>query len=50
MGTDFWTYGLAGNAGTLETFVRYSFEQGLVKRELAVEELFAAEAREEYVI
>jgi 4,5-dihydroxyphthalate decarboxylase len=50
MGTDFWTYGLAGNAGTLETFIRYSFEQGLVKRELAVEELFAAEAREEYVI
>jgi 4,5-dihydroxyphthalate decarboxylase len=50
MGADFWTYGLAGNAATLETFVRYSFEQGLVKRELAVEELFAAEAREEYVI
>ena len=31
MGADYWTYGLAGNAATLKTFVRYSFEQGLVK-------------------
>jgi 4,5-dihydroxyphthalate decarboxylase len=50
MGADFWTYGLAGNSGTLETFVRYSFEQGLVKRQRPVEELFAAETLEEYVI
>jgi 4,5-dihydroxyphthalate decarboxylase len=50
MGADYWTYGLAGNSETLGTFVRYSFEQGLIKRQLPVEELFAAEAREEYVI
>jgi 4,5-dihydroxyphthalate decarboxylase len=50
MGADFWTYGLAGNSETLGTFVRYSFEQGLIKRQPPVEELFAAEAREEYVI
>ena len=34
MGADFWTYGLAGNERTLGTFVRYSFEQGLIKRQL----------------
>jgi len=50
MGPDFWTYGLAGNTATLATFIRYSFEQGLVKRQLEAEELFAAETREEYVI
>jgi hypothetical protein len=50
MGADFWTYGLAGNSDTLRTFVRYSFGQGLVKRQLPVDELFAAETREEYVI
>jgi len=50
MGTDFWTYGLAGNTETLRTFVRYSFEQGLIKRQLPVAELFAAETREVYVI
>jgi 4,5-dihydroxyphthalate decarboxylase len=50
MGPDFWTYGLAGNEETLRTFVRYAREQGLVKREHAVAELFAAETREAYVI
>jgi 4,5-dihydroxyphthalate decarboxylase len=50
MGADFWSYGVEGNRDTLETFVRYSFEQGLIKRAPAVEELFAAETREEYVI
>jgi hypothetical protein len=39
-----------GNSETLRTFVRYSFEQGLIKRQLPVDELFAAETREEYVI
>ena len=28
MGADFWTYGLAGNEGTLGTFVRYSSSRG----------------------
>jgi 4,5-dihydroxyphthalate decarboxylase len=50
MGTDSWTYGLAGNEETLGTFVRYSFEQGLIRRQLPVAELFAAETREAYVI
>jgi len=43
MGRDFWPYGLAPNATTLETFLRYSHEQGLAKRRLAPTDLFAPE-------
>jgi 4,5-dihydroxyphthalate decarboxylase len=50
LGTDFWTYGLAGNEDTLATFVRYSFGQGLISREREPAELFAPETREAYVI
>ena len=50
MGTDFWTYGLAGNEDTLATFVRYSFEQGLISQEREPAELFAPGTREAYVI
>jgi 4,5-dihydroxyphthalate decarboxylase len=38
--TDFWSYGLDGNREGLDTFLRYSFEQGLSRRKIAVEELF----------
>jgi 4,5-dihydroxyphthalate decarboxylase len=41
---------LAGNEDTLATFVRYSFEQGLISREREPAELFAPETREAYVI
>ena len=41
MGKDFWPYGLDANAGTLEVFLRYHFEQGLSPRRLAPDELFA---------
>ncbi|MGE5220764.1 MAG: ABC transporter substrate-binding protein [Chloroflexota bacterium] len=43
MGQDFWPYGVEPNRKTLETFLRYSFEQGLTKRRLNVDELFAKE-------
>jgi 4,5-dihydroxyphthalate decarboxylase len=43
MGTDYWPYGVEANRKTLETFLRYSAEQGLSQRALAVEELFAKE-------
>lgn len=46
MGEDFWPYGLARNRETLATFLRYSFEQGLSKRRLEPEELFAPETLE----
>ena len=41
---------LAGNEDTLRTFVRYSFEQGLIGREREPAGLFAPETRESYVI
>lgn len=40
MGVDFWPYGLEPNRHALETFLRYSFEQGLSPRRLAPEDLF----------
>ena len=43
MGDDFWPYGLEANRATLETFVRYAYEQGIATRPLAIEELFAVE-------
>lgn len=50
MGSDFWTYGLAGNEDTLGTFLRYSYQQGLASRLLSPQELFAPETIEGYVI
>ena len=41
MGEDFWPYGVEANRRTLETMARYSFEQGLATRLLAVEDMFA---------
>jgi 4,5-dihydroxyphthalate decarboxylase len=50
MGQDFWPYGLEPNVLTLSTFLRYSYEQGLSKRLLGPEELFAAESLESFKI
>jgi 4,5-dihydroxyphthalate decarboxylase len=44
MGEDFWPYGLEPNRHVLETFLRYSHEQGLAKERLSPEDLFAPEA------
>ena len=43
MGQDFWPYGTSANRKTIETFLRYSHEQGLTSRKLGVEELFPKE-------
>ena len=40
MGEDFWSYGVASNRTTLETFLRHHHSQGLSSRLVAVEELF----------
>jgi 4,5-dihydroxyphthalate decarboxylase len=50
MGEDFWPYGFAGNRATLATFLRYHHEQGLSKRLLQPEELFAPETLESFKI
>jgi 4,5-dihydroxyphthalate decarboxylase len=43
LGQDYWPYGLDANRTTLETFLRYSYEQGLSPRLLQPEQLFAPE-------
>jgi 4,5-dihydroxyphthalate decarboxylase len=50
MGDDFWPYGFAPNRATLDTFLRYHHEQGLSKRKLEPEELFAPETMESFRI
>ena len=50
MGEDFWPYGLEKNYATLDTFLRYSFEQGLSRHKLSPEDLFAPEALEAFKI
>jgi 4,5-dihydroxyphthalate decarboxylase len=50
MGDDFWPYGFARNRATLETFLRYHHEQGLSKRLLQPEDLFAPETMESFKI
>jgi 4,5-dihydroxyphthalate decarboxylase len=43
LGEDWWPYGFEPNRHVLETFLRYHHEQGLSKRRLKAEELFAPE-------
>jgi 4,5-dihydroxyphthalate decarboxylase len=50
MGDDYWPYGFEPNRRALETFLRYHHEQGLSKRLLAPEELFAPETMESFKI
>jgi 4,5-dihydroxyphthalate decarboxylase len=50
MGDDYWPYGFEPNRHVLETFTRYSFEQGLSKRKLDPAELFAPETLEAFKI
>ena len=50
MGDDWWPYGFTENRHVLETFLRYHHEQGLSKRRLAPEELFAPETLEQFKI
>jgi 4,5-dihydroxyphthalate decarboxylase len=40
MGEDFWSYGMAENRKTLETFLRHHHAQGLSSRLVTVEEMF----------
>jgi 4,5-dihydroxyphthalate decarboxylase len=50
MGEDFWPYGFEKNRETLRTFLRYHHEQGLSKRLLEPEALFAPESLESFRI
>ena len=50
LGEDWWPYGLASNRSALDTFLRYHHEQGLSKRRLQPEDLFAPETRESFKV
>ena len=50
LGTDYWTYGLAGNETALAAMTRYSCEQGLIPRPYEPRELFVPEVLEETLI
>jgi 4,5-dihydroxyphthalate decarboxylase len=50
MGEDWWPYGVDANRKTLETFLRYHYEQGLSPRLMSAEELFAPETFDEFKI
>ncbi|MBK1787591.1 ABC transporter substrate-binding protein [Prauserella cavernicola] len=50
LGDDWWPYGVEANHTTLETFLRYSHEQGLAARRYEPAELFAPETLAEVVV
>ena len=50
MGHDWWPYGFEPNRHVIETFLRYHHEQGLSKRRLRPEDLFAPETLATYKI
>ena len=50
MGQDYWSYGVAPNRATIETFLRHHHSQGLSARQLSVEEVFHPATYESYAI
>lgn len=50
LGEAYWPYGIEPNRGTLETLIRYSFEQGLAQRRYAVGDLFVPSASDSFVL
>jgi 4,5-dihydroxyphthalate decarboxylase len=45
MGSDPFIYGLEENRAVLDTFLRYSAQQGIIRKQLNVDDLFASETR-----
>lgn len=50
MGDDFWSYGVAPNQATLQTFLRHHHSQGLSARQVPIEEVFHPSTYESYSI
>ncbi|MEJ8570731.1 ABC transporter substrate-binding protein [Microbaculum marinum] len=40
LGADYWSYGIQNNMAELESLVRYSVDQGIIEREMEIENLF----------
>jgi len=50
MGEDLWPYGLEANRVALDAFLEMAYEQGVCKRRLQPEELFAPSVLDHYVV
>lgn len=50
MGEDYWPYGVEKNRKVLETAVRYSYTQGLISHHFTLEELFAPNTFDRFVV
>ena len=50
MGKDFWAYGYEPNVDTINLLLRYHYEQGLSRRQLTPQEIFAPETLESFRI
>ncbi|MDX1482880.1 MAG: 4,5-dihydroxyphthalate decarboxylase [Alphaproteobacteria bacterium] len=50
LGADYFPYGLEENRKTLEVYLRWCYEQGIAKRELTPDELFAPETRSAFKV
>jgi len=50
VGEDYWPYGVEPNRPTLEAFFQYAHEQGVAKKRLRMEDVFAPETREQFKI
>ena len=46
MGENFWPYGVEANETTLDALFQYSYEQGLARQRLRIEDLFHASTLE----
>jgi 4,5-dihydroxyphthalate decarboxylase len=46
IGEGLWPYGVEPNRPTLEAFFQYAHEQGVAKRRLTMDDVFAPETRE----
>ncbi len=45
-----WPYGLEANRHVLETLVQYSYEQGLIKKRMNLEDLFAPNTLDDFKV
>lgn len=50
MGKDYWSYGIEPNRSVLETFLQYSYDQGLANRVWRPDEIFSQGADQSYVL
>ncbi|MEA3194621.1 MAG: 4,5-dihydroxyphthalate decarboxylase [Betaproteobacteria bacterium] len=49
-GEDFWPYGVEPNRPTLDAFLQYGYEQGVSRKRIKVEDLFAPETLQSFKI